>query len=108
MPNAEASQLTLLGLLIREIQFRKWSFLLATFAVAAAAAMIFGSEALLRVEQRMTERFLTQKQEETEKSIHAHEELVASAGAKLQDTVRKQMLTLGFNILILPMEVDVA
>ena len=108
MPNAEASQLTLLGLVIREIQFRKWSFLLATFAVAAAAAMIFGSEALLRVEQRMTERFLTQKQEETEKSIHAHEELVASAGAKLQDTVRKQMLTLGFNILILPMEVDVA
>ena len=108
MPNAEASQLTLLGLVIREIQFRKWSFLLATFAVAAAAAMIFGSEALLRVEQRMTERFLTQKQEETEKSIHAHEELVASAGAKLQDTVRKQMLTLGFNILILPKEVDVA
>ena len=108
MPNAEVRQLTLLGLVIREIQFRKWSFLLATFAVAAAAAMIFGSEALLRVEQRMTERFLQQKQEETEKSILAHEELVASAGAKLQDTVRKQMLTLGFNILILPKEVDIA
>ncbi len=108
MPNAEASQLTLFGLVIREIQFRKWSFLLATFSVAAAAAMIFGSEALLRVEQRMTERFLSQKQEETEKSIHEHEVLVASAGAKLQDTVRKQMLTLGFNILILPKEVDMA
>ena len=63
MPNAEVRQLTLLGLVIREIQFRKWSFLLATFAVAAAAAMIFGSEALLHVEQRMTERFLQQKQE---------------------------------------------
>ena len=108
MPIAEASQLTLLGLVIREIQFRKWSFLLAVFAAAAAAAMIFGSEALLRVEQRMTERFLTQKQEETEKSILEHEEVVASAGAKLQDTVRKQMLTLGFNILILPKEVDIA
>ena len=108
MSNAETGQLTLVGLVIREIQFRKWSFLLATFAVAAAAAMIFGSEALLRVDQRMTERLLQQKQEETEQSIHDHEELVATAGAKLQDTVRKQMLTLGFNILILPMDVDIS
>ncbi len=108
MPNASPSPLTLLGLILREVRFRKWSFLLATLAVAAAAAMIFGSEALLRVDQRLTNDFLQQKQEETEKSIQMHEELVATAGAKLQDTVRKQMLTLGFNILILPKDVDVA
>ncbi len=108
MPNVETAQLTLIVLVIREIQFRKWSFLLATFAVAAAAAMIFGSESLLRVDHRMTERVLQQKKEETEQSIQKHEELVATAGAKLQDTVRKQMLTLGFNILILPMDVDIA
>ncbi len=108
MPNASPSPLTLLGLILREIRFRKWSFLLATLSVAAAAAMIFGSEALLRVDQRLTKDYLQQKQEETEKSIQMHEELVATAGAKLQDTVRKQMLTLGFNILILPKDVDVA
>ncbi len=108
MQNAIKSQLTLLGLVLREIRFRRWSFLTATIAVTAAAAMIFGSEALLRLDQRLTEDFLQQKQEETEKSIQMHEELVATAGAKLQDTVRKQMLTLGFNILILPKEVDVA
>ena len=108
MQKANTSQLTLLGLVLREIRFRKWSFLLATLAVGAAAAMIFGSEALLRVDQRLTNDFLQQKQEETEKSIQMHEELVATAGAKLQDTVRKQMLTLGFNILILPKDVDVA
>jgi len=102
------SRLTLTGLIFREIQFRKWSFLLATFAVAAAAAMIFGSEALLRVEQWMTDRYLQQQQSETEKSIQTHEERVAAAGAQLQDTVRKQMLKLGFNILILPKDVDLA
>jgi len=108
MGNTGASQLTLLGLVLREIQFRKWSFLLATFAVAAAAALIFGSDALLRVDRWSTERFLHEKQVETERSIQVHEELVATAGAKLQDTVRKQMLKLGFNILILPKDVDVA
>jgi len=102
------SRLTLTGLIFREIRFRKWSFLLATLAVAAASAMIFGAEALLRVEQTMTERFLKQIQTETESSIQAHQERVAAAGAQLQDTVRKQMLTLGFNILILPKDVDLA
>ena len=108
MQKANTNQLTLLGLVLREIRFRKWSFLSATMAVAAAAAMIFGSEALLRVDQRLTEEFLQQKQKETEESIQMHQELVAKAGAKLQDTVRKQMLTLGFNILILPKDVDFA
>ncbi len=102
------SQLTLTGLLFREIRFRKWSFLLSTLAVAAAAAMIFGAEALLRVEQCMTERYLRQQHSETVSSIQAHEERVAAAGAQLQDAVRKQMLTLGFNILILPKDVDLA
>ena len=98
----------MLGLVFREIRFRRWSFVLATFAVAAAAAMIFGSEALLRLEQLMTQKILKEQQELTESSIREHEKQVAAAGAKLQDTVRKQMLTLGFNILILPKGVDFA
>lgn len=102
------SQLTVTGLVFREIRFRKWSFLLATSAVAAAAAMIFGAEAMLRVDRCVTERFLQQRQSETEISIQAHEEKVNAAGAQLQDAVRKQMLTLGFNILILPKDVDLA
>ncbi len=108
MSNAENRQLTLSGLVIREIRYRFWSFLLATFAVAAAAAMLFGLEGLLRLEQRMTANYLSQREEETEQYIQAHERLVATAGANLQDTVRKQMLTLGFNILILPKDVDLA
>ena len=81
------SQLTVTGLVFREIRFRKWSFLLATSAVAAAAAMIFGAEAMLRVDRCVTERFLQQRQSETEISIQAHEEKVNSAGAQLQDAV---------------------
>ena len=108
MPRDSTSPLTLLGLIYREIRFRKWSFLLATFAVAAAASLIFGSEALLRLEQLLTQQILQQQQDQAETSIREHEERVAAAGAKLQDTVRKQMLTLGFNILILPKDVDVA
>lgn len=108
MPNTKNQQLSLSGLVIREIRYRFWSFLLATFAVAAAAAMLFGSEGLLRLEQRRTVKYLNQREEETEHFIQAHERLVAAAGANLQDTVRKQMLTLGFNILILPKDVDLA
>jgi len=108
MSHIETNQLTLVGLVLREIRFRKWSFVVATLAVAAAAAMIFGSEALLRLDQWTTARTLEQKQAETEKSILDHEAKVAEAGAQLQDNVRKQMLTLGFNILILPKDVDVS
>ena len=107
-PNDASSPLTLPGLIYREIRFRKWSFLLATFAVAAAASLIFGSEALLRLEHLLTQQILLQQQDQAEVSIREHEERVAAAGAKLQDTVRKQMLTLGFNILIFPKDVDVA
>lgn len=69
MPNAVSQTLTLPGLVYREIRYRKWSFLLATLAVAAAAALILGSEALLMVDQRATVNFLKQKQEETELTI---------------------------------------
>ena len=108
MSNSEIRQLTLLRLVLREIRFRIWSFLLATFAVAAAAALLFGSEGLLRLEQQMTARYLDRRAKEAEHSIQRHEGLVAAAGANLQDAVRKQMLTLGFNILILPMDIDLA
>ena len=108
MSNSEIRQLTLLRLVLREIRFRIWGFLLATFAVAAAAALLFGSEGLLRLEQQMTARYLDRRAKEAEHSIQLHEELVAAAGANLQDAVRKQMLTLGFNILILPKDIDLA
>ena len=106
MSNSEIRQLTLLRLVLREIRFRIWGFLLATFAVASAAALLFGSEGLLRLEQQMTARYLDRRAKEAEHSIQLHEELVAAAGANLQDAVRKQMLTLGFNILILPKDID--
>ena len=108
MSNSEIRQLTLLRLVLREIRFRIWGFLLATFAVASAAALLFGSEGLLRLEQQMTARYLDRRAKEAEHSIQLHEELVAAAGANLQDAVRKQMLTLGFNILILPKDIDLA
>ena len=108
MSNSEIRQLTLLRLVLREIRFRIWGFLLATFAVASAAALLFGSEGLLRLEQQMTARYLDRRAKEAEHSIQLHEGLVAAAGANLQDAVRKQMLTLGFNILILPKDIDLA
>ena len=80
LPNVESRHLTLSGLVIREIRFRVWSFLLATFAVAAAAAMLFVSEGLLRMEQRKTATYLSLREEETEHSIQVHEGLVAAAG----------------------------
>ena len=79
------------NLLIREIIFRKTNFIVGVCAVSLAASSFVGSVLLLQGHDWRTHQILTQKQAELEKRI-----------AALKEDTRKNMLKLGFNIVILP------
>lgn len=96
--------MTVWRLALREIRHRKLSFLLGVLSVAGAVACLVGAQALLQADQVLTTAVLEQKHAEAEQAIADKEEIVRQAGAELQDAMRKQMLGLGFNILILPAE----
>ena len=94
--------MTVWRLVIREICHRKLSFLMGVISVTTAVACLIGAQALLQADRVITEHLLAQKQSEVALAIAAREEVVKQAGADLEDAMRKHMLGLGFNILILP------
>jgi len=100
--------MTLSHLIFREIVHRKLSFGLSILAIAVAALAIVASDWVVRRDAEVTRRIMTQKQIETEAAIEQKIELVSAAGADLEDTIRKQMVGLGFNVLILPEDQDVS
>jgi len=81
----------LLHLLMREVLYRKSNFILAILAVAIAIASLLGSLCVLEIHALHTRELLAQKQAETQDKL-----------AKLNDEIRKVMLELGFNLMILP------
>jgi putative ABC transport system permease protein len=81
----------LLHLLIREVLYRKSNFILAILAVTIAIASLLGSICVLEIHTLHTHELLAQKQAETQDKL-----------ATLNDEIRKAMLELGFNLLILP------
>ena len=95
-------------LIIREISHRKLNFVLSVVAVAVAAIAVVVADGVVRRDALVTERLLSVKQSEAEAAIEAKVEQVAVAGAELEDAIRKQMLGLGFNVLILPESQDPA
>ncbi len=94
--------MTVWRLVIREICHRKLSFLMGVISVTTAVACLIGAQALLQADRVITEHLLAQKQSEVALAIAAREGVVKQAGADLEDAMRKHMLGLGFNILILP------
>lgn len=100
--------MTLIHLILREISHRKLSFALSVLAVAVAALSIVVADLVLRRDVLVTRHILSQKQAETEAAIAEREQEVQAAGAELEDAIRKQMLGLGFNVLILPETQDAA
>jgi ABC-type lipoprotein release transport system permease subunit len=100
--------MTLSHLIFREITYRKLNFALSVLAVAIAALSIVASDWIVRRDTEVTRRILADKIAETEAAIDQKLQSVAAAGADLEDTIRKQMVGLGFNVLILPENQDVA
>ena len=82
-------------LILREIAYRKGSFLLGVASVAAAVACAVGAILSLRTHDAQTERIIAAKEAETRARM-----------AVLQDDYRKITKGLGFNVLILPQAQD--
>jgi len=87
--------MTLSRLLLREILHRKVNFLLSVLAAAAAVGCLAAALAVLREHQIATDRLLAGK-------VAAMRERLA----RYEDDVRKLTKDLGFNILILPNDLD--
>jgi len=83
--------MTVWSLVWREILHRKLSFVLGLVSVLVAIATLVGALTLLKVHDLRTQHILEQKEAEME-----------AGKAVLKDDVRKAMLKLGFNVVILP------
>lgn len=94
--------MTIGRLIFREIAHRKVSFLVGLLAVVLAVATLIGAQAITQGDALETSRLLAEKQQQVESALADKREAVARAGAELEDAIRKQMLGLGFNVLILP------
>ncbi len=95
-------------LVLREMKHRKANFVLSLLSVTVAIACLVGAQTLLRSDEIQTETILSDKQAEIESAIAQREEAVAEAGKALEDSVRKDMLKLGFNVLIVPENQDLS
>ena len=81
----------------KELTHRKLGAALAVLSIAVAVGLLVAQVALLRDHDHQTETVLAAKQDEIDRDL-----------ARMQDEYRKYMLELGFNVLILPQEQDVA
>jgi hypothetical protein len=81
----------------KEILHRKLNFILSLLAVIIATSSLICSVMLLRVHDLSTRDILQQKETELKTRMD-----------KLKDDTRKSMLKLGFNLVILPEEQDLA
>ncbi len=80
-------------LIIKEILHRKLRLVAGIVAVAIAVGVLAGAVVLLRAHDAHTERILQQARQEAEAELK-----------ELEDQMRRAMLKLGFNLLILPEE----
>jgi putative ABC transport system permease protein len=95
-------------LVLREMKHRKANFALSLLSVTVAITCLVGAQTLLRSDEIQTESILSEKQTEVESAIAEREDAVTKAGIALEDSVRKDMLKLGFNVLIVPENQDLS
>ncbi|MHC4173946.1 MAG: ABC transporter permease [Planctomycetota bacterium] len=89
--------MTIWKLVISEILHRKMNFALGVLSVMVASASFIGSVTLLRIYDFRTGQILQLKQDE-----------LAERMTQLKDDTRKAMLKLGFNVVILPKDQNLA
>ncbi len=84
-------------LVLSEIRHRAGSFLLTVLSVAVAVAAFVASQTLLKADELATNKLLAEREKEVEE-----------AGAKLEDSMRKITKGLGFNVLVLNKDQNLA
>ena len=87
----------IIELVLKEIRHRKVNYSLSVLATFIATASLIGSIVLLRIYDLRTDVTLHKKEAELQKRMDT-----------LQDDTRKAMLILGFNLVILPKDQDMA
>ncbi|MFT5130179.1 MAG: putative ABC transport system permease protein [Rhodothermales bacterium] len=87
--------MTILRLVLREIGYRRINFLLGLVVVAVAVLSIAGTMAIIRAFDRHTETLVAELEASTEAEMKA-----------LENSIRKSMKGLGFNIYIFPKDQD--
>ena len=97
-----------IDLVFRELRFRRLSFSLTLLSVTVAVAVLVAAQALMRSDEIQTKKLLDHKCELFQKAIGEREDQVAAAGRELNDEIRRQMLGLGFNVLIVPESQDLS
>jgi putative ABC transport system permease protein len=95
-------------LVLNEIRHRKLNFVLTLLSVTIAVSCLTGAQALLRSDEVQTDDILAAKKTEVEAAVAERVKTVEEAGKAHKDFVRKEMLKLGFNLLILPEEQDMS
>ena len=95
-------------LVLNEIRHRKLNFVLTLLSVTIAVGCLTGAQTLLRSDEVQTDDILVAKKAEVEAAVAERLETVKKTGKEHEDFVRKQMLKLGFNILILPEKQDLS
>lgn len=80
-----------LRLILHEIAFRRWNFLLVVLAIVAAASTLMGTVASLRAYDLQTEQTVAKMEARSRQEM-----------AALEDSIRRSMKGLGFNIYIFP------
>lgn len=89
--------MTLPRLIVRELLYRRLNFALGLLSVAAAVACLVAQMGLLRQHDRRTEAIIAAKTAATQQRM-----------AQLEDDYRKVTLKMGFNVLILPKDQNLA
>ncbi len=89
--------MTIWRLVVSEILHRRLNFTLGVLSVMVASASFIGSVTLLKIHDLHTNQILQNKQDE-----------LARRMAELTDDTRKAMLKLGFNVVILPKDQNLA
>jgi ABC-type lipoprotein release transport system permease subunit len=102
-------------LVTREILYRKLSFLTSLGAVAAAVACLTASVELLEDHDLVTEQAIAHEEAETRRILAENERVLAEHEREIlellrahEDETRKNMKDLGFNVLILPQDQNLA
>ena len=82
-------------LILREMSHRRLNVLLSVVGVLVAVGGVVGSSALLGLHDARTEDLVARKQRDTEQQV-----------AEMEDQYRKITLKMGFNVLILPKDIN--
>ena len=95
-------------LILREIASRKISFFASLLAVCASTCCVVASFGLLKDHKYDTEELLRKETRDEEERLKKYTLRLAELTRKHEDETRKTMKNLGFNILILPKDQNLA